>query len=115
MLDAEWSRAGRSGKPLALTMLDLDYFKPYNDTYGHQSGDDCLRAVAHLLANNVRRALNQLALPHSVSPFQVVTASIGIAVVVSGKADTPQGLLQMADAALCQAKQQGRNQVVLAR
>jgi diguanylate cyclase (GGDEF)-like protein len=64
------------------------------------------------IAEAIRRGLEQLTLPHAASPFRVVTASIGVAVVVPGKTDTPQNLLQMADAALYQAKLQGRNQVI---
>ncbi|MBC7456533.1 MAG: diguanylate cyclase [Massilia sp.] len=54
-LAAEWRRAQRSGHPLALAMLDVDYFKGYNDAYGHQGGDQCLRAVAALIAQFGRR------------------------------------------------------------
>lgn len=54
-LVSEWQRAARTTQPLALAMLDLDWFKNYNDHYGHQAGDDCLRTFAHLLETNVRR------------------------------------------------------------
>ena len=52
----EWRRATRSGRPLSLLMLDVDYFKFFNDTAGHQAGDDCLRGVAHTLAASLQRA-----------------------------------------------------------
>ena len=52
----EWDRARRSGSPLALIMLDVDLFKPYNDHYGHVSGDACLQALAGVLAASGRRA-----------------------------------------------------------
>ena len=55
-LDTELQRAARSGKPLALLMLDVDHFKRYNDHYGHQEGDACLRRVATLLQAHARRA-----------------------------------------------------------
>ncbi len=55
-LDQEWRRGQRTGRPLALLMLDLDNFKHYNDRYGHLSGDRCLRAVAGILARAGRRA-----------------------------------------------------------
>ena len=46
---AEFKRAHRSGEPLSLILLDVDFFKLYNDTYGHVKGDSCLRAVAAVL------------------------------------------------------------------
>ena len=54
-LDLEWRRASRAGTPLSLIMIDTDFFKPYNDAYGHQRGDDCLT----LVANTLRNALNR--------------------------------------------------------
>lgn len=51
----EWRRACRNEYPLSLLIFDIDHFKLYNDTHGHQAGDDCLRAVADCLANKPRR------------------------------------------------------------
>lgn len=48
-LKVEWSRANRRKEPLSVIMIDIDYFKNYNDTYGHQMGDQCLTDVAALL------------------------------------------------------------------
>ncbi len=50
VLDREWKRAQRNYLPLALIMLDVDYFKAYNDSHGHGAGDICLKQVASLLA-----------------------------------------------------------------
>jgi diguanylate cyclase (GGDEF)-like protein len=55
LLDAEWKRAVRSENPLSLLILDVDCFKSYNDTYGHQRGDSCLREVATTLCDAVQR------------------------------------------------------------
>ena len=55
LLEKEWSRASRSKLPLSLLMLDLDYFKQYNDRYGHLAGDGCLRKVAGKIKEALRR------------------------------------------------------------
>lgn len=49
VLDKEFHRYKRSGSPLSLIMLDVDYFKKYNDTYGHLAGDNCLRLIGTTL------------------------------------------------------------------
>lgn len=49
VLELEWNNARRTGQPLSLIMLDIDYFKQYNDHYGHVQGDDCLKQVAAML------------------------------------------------------------------
>ncbi|MDL2356977.1 MAG: diguanylate cyclase, partial [Pseudomonadota bacterium] len=56
VLRSEWARATRSGLPLAVIMLDVDFFKKFNDRYGHQAGDACLIRVAHALQAGARRA-----------------------------------------------------------
>lgn len=56
VLSTEWQRAGRNGASLSMLMVDIDHFKRYNDHFGHLSGDDCLRQVAHVLHSCVRRA-----------------------------------------------------------
>lgn len=54
-IQTEWRRMGREQKPLSLILCDIDYFKPYNDHYGHQAGDNCLRLVARTLSRAVKR------------------------------------------------------------
>ncbi len=54
-VELEWRRAAREARPLALVMIDIDKFKAFNDNYGHQAGDECLRATAKALAGVLRR------------------------------------------------------------
>jgi diguanylate cyclase (GGDEF)-like protein len=60
-LEAEWRRAARTGQTLALSMLDVDYFKKYNDHYGHLAGDAMLRTVADLITTHGRRTSDLVA------------------------------------------------------
>ncbi|NCA88427.1 MAG: diguanylate cyclase [Gammaproteobacteria bacterium] len=53
---AEWRHLQRHQRPLALLMIDIDHFKAYNDHYGHQAGDNCLRRVATTLGASMQRA-----------------------------------------------------------
>lgn len=55
-LQTEWRSCRRRQTPLALIMIDIDHFKRYNDTYGHQTGDACLQAVAALLRESFGRS-----------------------------------------------------------
>ena len=55
MLNSEWKRAQRTGQVLSLIMADIDYFKRYNDYYGHSMGDQCLKKVANTLAESAER------------------------------------------------------------
>jgi len=60
-LITEFARAVRAQKPLAVIMLDVDFFKRFNDHYGHQAGDDCLRRVAQTLKETLRRPADLVA------------------------------------------------------
>ena len=54
-LEQEWANAQRTGEPLSMVLLDIDFFKQYNDGYGHLLGDDCLKQVAACLAGVANR------------------------------------------------------------
>lgn len=58
-LHIEWKRAARNATTLSVLMLDIDYFKSYNDTYGHLQGDEVLRKVAGIIQKNVLRPADQ--------------------------------------------------------
>jgi diguanylate cyclase (GGDEF)-like protein len=55
LLDRDWRRAARKAAPMSIIMIDIDCFKAYNDTYGHQRGDACLKQVALALGQTVNR------------------------------------------------------------
>jgi len=61
VLQSEWRACMRTGQPLALIIIDVDYFKNYNDHYGHQAGDQCLLAIASALNTNFTRPHDLLA------------------------------------------------------
>jgi len=61
VLNAEWQRAMRHSTSLSLIMLDIDFFKLYNDSYGHQGGDDCLKHVARILDETAHRETDMVA------------------------------------------------------
>jgi len=70
-LSREWRRCQRMEKPLSLVMLDIDYFKLFNDKYGHQAGDDCLQQVAAQIARAAPRA-SDLAARYGGEEFMLV-------------------------------------------
>jgi diguanylate cyclase (GGDEF)-like protein len=132
----EWRRCERMKKPFSLVMVDVDSFKHYNDRYGHQAGDECLKAVAAQMLRAAPRASDVVAryggeefvfalgetdmdgakwvanhLRQRIA-LQHVTVSCGVASVVPGDNVSLETLLQSADYALYQAKELGRNRVV---
>ena len=54
--DTEFARALRMSTPLSITLFDIDFFKKFNDTFGHEAGDVVLKTVANLVENNVRKS-----------------------------------------------------------
>lgn len=59
-IDLHWKSCSREGRPLSLIMIDIDFFKPYNDTYGHQAGDFTLKAVGGAISSALHR-------PHDIA------------------------------------------------
>jgi diguanylate cyclase (GGDEF)-like protein len=147
-LENEFRRARRNGKLLSLVMIDIDYFKLYNDTYGHQAGDVCLTKIAQtlneslhrpgdlvaryggeeftvilpctdrqgawMIAEAMRAKVEALQLPHRASSIAGhVTISLGVASQVPKNVGDPDELQAAADKALYQAKNAGRNRVVV--
>lgn len=79
VLADEYARFRRTGQPLALVMLDVDYFKKYNDRYGHQAGDDCLKAVANMFKAQARRA-GDLVARYGGEEFVILLADTDISI-----------------------------------
>jgi len=76
--ETEWQRASRQGVPLAIAMVDVDQFKAYNDHYGHQTGDVCLKIVAQTLASTVQRS-GELVARYGGEEFVVILPGLGVA------------------------------------
>ncbi len=137
----EVERATRQGQPLSLLILDIDHFKRVNDTWGHETGDRVLKETGGLLLRGIRptdiatrmggeefvvllpatplddalvcaERLRAALAVHNVGLPAPVTSSFGVSTLRPGEAGGE--LLARADAALYQAKQQGRNRVVAA-
>ena len=73
--DREWRRGVREGGSLSVIMIDIDFFKKYNDLYGHLAGDDCLRQVAGALSRTVSRP-GDIAARYGGEEFIVVLANV---------------------------------------
>jgi diguanylate cyclase (GGDEF)-like protein len=82
----EWRRGRRNANSISLMMCDVDHFKLFNDTYGHQAGDDCLRRVAGAIATSLERG-SDLAARYGGEEFVVVLCetTIGGALIVAEK------------------------------
>jgi diguanylate cyclase (GGDEF)-like protein len=101
-LDTEWRRAIRSKAPLSLLMIDIDYFKSFNDRHGHLAGDECLATVAATLGGMVRRAGDRVAryggeefamlLPATDGPGSIAVAERTRAAVAAINLPNPAGV-----------------------
>lgn len=146
MIMREELQAQRSGSTFGIVMIDIDHFKDFNDTYGHQAGDVVLREAGHFLQRNIRgvdiacryggeefvvilpgastemtlqraeqwcSAFAEINLEYRGMLLPQVTLSLGVATFPKHGASW-QAALRAADEALYDAKQQGRNRVVVA-
>jgi diguanylate cyclase (GGDEF)-like protein len=147
-IDRIWRQSKREQAQLTILLIDIDHFKNYNDHYGHQTGDDALKAVASVIgasakrpldfaaryggeefvlalygqggdsgsvvAERIRKGIKDLAIPHvKSSTGDFLTASIGVAIIMPDADRSLDGAVQMADEALYQAKEEGRDRVLV--
>ena len=147
-LITEWQKLKQEQAPLALILCDIDYFKFYNDTYGHPIGDYCLQQVALAIecviestpglvaryggeefgiilpnankqqalrvAQKIAVSVSQLHIAHQNSLVgEYVTISLGVHSLIPDSDTAPDLLVALADKALYEAKEQGRNQACL--
>ncbi|MBF0445888.1 MAG: diguanylate cyclase [Magnetococcales bacterium] len=142
VLEEEFKRAKRYKLVLGLLLFDVDHFKKFNDTYGHDQGDRVLQAIGKVMNGHFRdidhpcryggeefcavlpstglEGVQNVAerLREKISDMRVdglqVHISIGVSIFPNSGAKSPDELLKMADEALYQAKEQGRNRVCIA-
>ncbi len=142
-----WRQSQREDVPVEIVLVDIDYFKIFNNLYGHQAGDDCLKKVARCIADSAKRPFDfaaryggeefvlvlygpphehaqklpeqirldvmELSIPHEGSAIDnIVTVSVGVALAAPGTGRSLAGTVQIADEALYEAKQVGRNRLV---
>lgn len=89
----EWDRLRRESRPMALLFIDVDYFKPYNDTYGHAAGDECLAALGAVLQHAARRP-GDLAARYGGEEFVIILPGTDVA----GAREVAERILQDVDA-----------------
>jgi diguanylate cyclase (GGDEF)-like protein/PAS domain S-box-containing protein len=148
VLEREWLRAAREQTRLSLLLMDVDFFKSFNDIYGHVTGDACLRNITRAvqrvlkrpadllaryggeelvvvlpstdsdgalqIAEQIRRGVEDLEIPHTGNAGNRVTMSIGCATLMPLPGSGSSELMLAADRALYQAKGFGRNNVQFA-
>jgi len=146
-LNSEWKRHCRGKGQFSVIICDIDFFKYYNDTYGHQAGDECLQKVARaihdcasrssdlaaryggeefavilpdtdqegagLIAERIRTSVKNLKIEHKNSiTNKYLTLSLGYSTNSQGHKYSAESLVALADKALYQAKEEGRNQSI---
>ena len=77
-LDREWKRSRRDRSPLSLIICDVDYFKAYNDTYGHQAGDQCLQSVAQVLQTKAAKRATDIVARYGGEEFAAILPSTSL-------------------------------------
>lgn len=147
VIETEMNRTKRENLPLSVAMIDIDWFKKVNDTYGHEQGDVVLQQIAHKLSENFNRAsdlvfrmggeeffvlshfespgifenylnhlrqqVQQAAIENKDAELGVVTISIGACYVLPHQLPSKLDVYHLADEALYDAKEIGRNKVVI--
>lgn len=146
-LSRELRRADRMNHSLSIIMIDVDHFKRFNDTYGHEAGDTVLHTLGNFLrsfvrdsdiacryggeeltlllpeaslgdaqrrAEQIRQEVKRLTVQHQQQLLEAITISLGVACFPE-HGRTGEALLRLADAALYQAKNEGRDRVIVAQ